>query len=118
MPTRITIKKLAQGKYQVFKNGEKVVTATFTKKYYPMPNLPKGFEMSFRVKGKKALKVVSALASHRQQLFLSSVATLHLKVHWLKRVEMTSKFLLKKQMKVTQKPNLFLMLLKNWNKGV
>lgn len=69
MPSKITIKKVAQGKYVVFKDKDKVMTATFTKKYYPMPNLPKGFEMSFQYRGSKPLKtVVRNITEGRQKL--------------------------------------------------
>lgn len=67
--TKITIKKTAQGKYKLYKNKDLVATAIFTKKYYPAPNLPVGFEMSVSVKGKVAFKqIVKNITEGRKKL--------------------------------------------------
>lgn len=55
---KITIKKVAEGRYIAYKDDKRVVTATFTKKYHPAPNLPVGFMVSFSIKGKPSLKVI------------------------------------------------------------
>ena len=67
--TQITIKKVAQGKYEAHKNGEKVATAVFTPKYYPAPYLPRGFQLTIRVKGRPTIKqVVKSVMEGRRKL--------------------------------------------------
>jgi len=65
----VTIKKVKQGRYKVYKNKELVATATFTPKYYPLPYLPKGFELTVKVRGKVTLrKVVRNILEGRQKI--------------------------------------------------
>ena len=58
LKSSITVKKVAQGKYKVYKNNELVATAKFTPKYHPAPYLPKGFELTVKVKGKLRLRII------------------------------------------------------------
>ena len=67
--TVLRIKKTAQGKYVLYKDGDKVLTATFAKKYRPMPMLPVGYELTVRVKGRVTLKkVVKSIAEGKRRM--------------------------------------------------
>lgn len=67
--SKITIKKVAQGKYKAYRGKELMAAAIFTPKYYPAPYLPKGFEVSIKVKGKPAIKALARnLLEGRQRL--------------------------------------------------
>ena len=66
---RITLKKIAQGKYKAYRDKELMATAIFTPKYYPAPHLPKGFEVSIKVKGHKPIQqIVRNIMEGRQKL--------------------------------------------------
>ena len=67
--SKITIKKVAQGKYKAYRDKELMATAIFTPKYYPAPFLSKGFEVSIKVKGHKPIKqIVRNIMEGRQKL--------------------------------------------------
>jgi len=67
--TNITIKKVAQGRYEVYKDKEKVATAIFTPKYYPAPFLPRGYQIVVKFKGRPTLtQIVRTIAEGRQKI--------------------------------------------------
>jgi len=51
MTTKIRIVKKAPGKYIVYKGKDKVAAVQFTKKHYPLRNIPVGFEMVIKTRG-------------------------------------------------------------------
>lgn len=61
---RITLSKVADGEYKVFKNRQLVGTAIFERKFYPAPNLPVGFEMTIEIKNGPTLCEVVRSISH------------------------------------------------------
>jgi len=70
--TELTVKKTGPGKYTLFKNGEKVLTALFTRQYRPLPYLPYGYEVTVRIKGRITLrKMVNSIAEGKQLLLQS-----------------------------------------------
>lgn len=65
----ITLKKTGQGKYTAYRNGEKVATAIFTKRYHPAPHLPVGWEYEIRVRGEiTARDIAKTLVSAKRKL--------------------------------------------------
>jgi len=70
--TKIVIKKSGQGRYVLFRNDTKVLTASFTKKNRPFPALPVGYEVTIRMEGSKEISfrdVVKSIAEGKRQLY-------------------------------------------------